>query len=361
MSNEPFVISYSSSSGSGKITWRSPCSIELIKHFGEREHHLPLNSSLSMSLTEAFAEASIEYELIEALSSPGVHCSLDGLYDQDIVKSISSFVENAVIDVPILQHLRMNISARLSSVQLSDFFSITSVYSSLALCLCSIEENVNGSITGPMDFFKKSSYLARLGAGNACRSVYGGYVVWGKSDDYNEFSNFYANPLPFEVHPNFQQMEYAILEIALENNKFKDITSHSFMKAHPYAGGRFDQARNNLNKLLSALKSGDHTTFVEVVEDEALSLRAIMMSSSKDAILLKPESITIIEEIRSFRNNTHIPLCFTLDTSPNIHLLYPAVNKEQVSAFVQKDLIFYCESKRILYDRIGKGTERVQF
>jgi diphosphomevalonate decarboxylase len=359
MTNEPFVISYSSSTGSGKIGWRSPYSLELIKHFGEREHRLPANPSLSMTLSEAFADVSVEYGFIETLSLPGVHCSLQGINDPDTEKKICSFVENAVVDIPVLKNLRMNINARVTPLHSSQSISLSPLYSSLALCLCSIEENINGTVTGPMDFYRKSSYLARLGSGNACRSVYGGYVTWGKSDDFAEFSNFYAHPFPFEVHPVFQQMEYNLLIISSEARKITDVTGHKLMKGHPYSGGRSDQARSNLNKLIQVLQSGDTNAFVSIIENEASSLHAMIMSSPEDVILLKPETIAIIERVRLFRDKNQVPVCFTLNASPNVHLLYPGTCKDQVSAFVEKELLSFCENKKMLSDRIGKGPEKI--
>ncbi len=359
MSKQSFVISYSSSIGAGKVTWRSPYNIELVKHFGKREHNLPANPSLSISLSEACTETSIEYEFIEALNSAGVNCLLEGNDDATFTKCISAFIENVVIDIPILNRLRMNISSKRTLPYLSGGYSLASVFSSLALCLCSIEEKINGSITGTMDFYRKASYLARFGSGTACRSVYGGYVVWGDSDDYRDFSNLYAHPFPFEVHPIFQQMEYNILMVSPENKKITDLTETTMVKTHAYSSGRFDEARNNLSTLIRTLQSGDIDAFIKIVENEALSLHAFLISSLEEGILLKPESNAIIEKIRLFRRETQIPVCFTLDIGPNIHLLFPSAYKDQIASLVKNDLLSFCEGKKVFSDCIGKGPEQL--
>ena len=52
--------------------------------------------------------------------------------------------------------------------------------SALALCLMSIEKQLNSEITDVF-FNQKASFLARLGSGSACRSIEGDLIVWGKT------------------------------------------------------------------------------------------------------------------------------------------------------------------------------------
>jgi len=46
------------------------------------------------------------------------------------------------------------------------------------------------------------------------------------------------------------------------------------------------------------------------------------MNSEPSFILMHPNTLKIIALIRDFRKQTAIPVCFTLDAGPNIHLLY---------------------------------------
>jgi len=44
-----------------------------------------------------------------------------------------------------------------------------------------------------------------------------------------------------------------------------------------------------------------------------------MMTSDPYFLLMKPNTISIIEKIWEFRKETEIQACFTLDAGPNIH------------------------------------------
>ena len=49
----------------------------------------------------------------------------------------------------------------------------------------------------------------------------------------------------------------------------------------------------------------------------------MMMTSMPYFILMKPNTLEIINKIWKFRNETQIPVCFTLDAGANVHVLYP--------------------------------------
>ena len=94
------------------------------------------------------------------------------------------------------------------------------------------------------------------------------------------------------------------------------------MNNHPYSEKRFKSANENISKLKDILKSGNLTDFCELVENEALTLHALMMTSSPSYILMKPNTLQVITKVREFRIKHKIPLCFTLDAGANICLLY---------------------------------------
>jgi diphosphomevalonate decarboxylase len=357
--NNSFSVSYASGQISGKITWKCPSNIALIKYWGKRERQLPSNPSLSFSLTECLTETSIDYEFIEALVTPATHFNFNGKPNPKFQQRVSAFIEDRIIDIPDISHVRMEIQSKNTFPHSTGIASSASAFGALALCLCSIEEKINGSVTGSMDFFRKASYLARLGSGSACRSIYGGYTVWGDSEVFTDFSNLYAQPLPFNIHPEFKDLQDTILVVSSEEKALSSSAGHELMKGHPYASGRYNQAQHNLNSLITALRTGDADLFVSVVENEALSLHALIMSSVTNIMLLKPASISIIEKITRLRKETKIPVCYTIDAGPNIHMLYPAQYKDKIDPFIASELIPLCSENQVIFDHIGKGPEQI--
>ena len=361
MSSKPLLISYSSSNACEKVTWRCGTNIALIKHFGKRERQLPSNPSLRMTLSEVCVETTVEFEFIEAIRFPGVHFTYEGINNESFNKRVSSFIDNLILDIPILSRLRMEITSRNTMPNSDGVIMPSYVFSSLALCLCSIEEKFEGigTVTGNKDFFQKASYLARLGSGGACRSVYGGYVIWGDSEEHPTFSNLFGAPYPFDVHPTFQNLQDTILIVDNGRKNISNQVYHTHIKSHPDALIRFGQARKNFKLLLKALQTGEINVFIKVVEAEALSIIEMLRSASGGDTILAPASLAIIDKITNFRNDTGIPVCFTFDIGPNIHLLYPEAYKKDVLSFVNEQLLSYCEDGTVIYDRIGHKPEKL--
>ena len=128
---------------------------------------------------------------------------------------------------------------------------------------------------------------------------------------------------------------------------------------HPFASNRFLQASNNLDSLLPIMKSGDIDAFIKIVELEALSLHAMMMTSTPYFILIKPNTLEIIQRIWDFRMSQKIPICFTLDAGANVHLLYPLEYKRHVLSFIDTDLKSFCENEQYLIDQVGQGARKL--
>jgi diphosphomevalonate decarboxylase len=79
------------------------------------------------------------------------------------------------------------------------------------------------------------------------------------------------------------------------------------------------------------------------------------MTSLPDGLLLQPNTLGIVAEIRLFRESTGMDLFFTIDAGPNVHLIYYEEQRKQVVQFVQDRLLRYCENGQWIDDKIGAG------
>ena len=84
------------------------------------------------------------------------------------------------------------------------------------------------------------------------------------------------------------------------------------MHDHPFADERFEQARTRLTELIPVLESGDLPAFISIVEREALSLHSMMMTSKPYFVLMKPNTLEIINKVWQFRQETASNLCPTV-------------------------------------------------
>jgi diphosphomevalonate decarboxylase len=83
----------------------------------------------------------------------------------------------------------------------------------------------------------------------------------------------------------------------------------------------------------------------------------MMMTSADYYLLMRPNTIAVIEKIFAFREQSKVPICFTLDAGPNIHLLYPEVYKTEVENFIRHELSDLVKS--IIFDRVGQGPKKL--
>jgi diphosphomevalonate decarboxylase len=185
-------------------------------------------------------------------------------------------------------------------------------------------------------------------------------ALWGATDCYKDSSDEYAVSLADDIHPVFKTYRDSILIVSGEQKSVSSRAGHALMEGNPYAPARYAKANDNIKTLLAALKSGDLDTFINITESEALQLHALMMCSNPSYILMKPNTLNLINEIREFRQETKIPLCFTLDAGPNVHLLYPENEAEKVEYYIKNVLADYCDRDRWIADHVGEGPKKLQ-
>jgi len=89
-----------------------------------------------------------------------------------------------------------------------------------------------------------------------------------------------------------------------------------------------------------------------LVESEALSLHAMMMTSSPYFILMQPNTLQVIEKIWEFRKKENVHLGFTLDAGANVHLLYPESSAAMVRPFIDSQLLPFCHTNKVIHDQI---------
>ncbi len=344
-----------------EIKWRSPSNIALVKYWGKRDFQLPMNPSLSITLSKSFTDTSLTYVKKENKS---VGLSFEFYFEDKrnpaFECKVRNWLELARPYQTFLEDYELKVDSSNSFPHSAGIASSASSFSALALCLCSMEKELTSDISGFDSFEKKATYLARLGSGSAARSVFGEFVVWGKSDLVIGSSDEFATPLDFHVHEKFRDLCDSILVVSSKTKSVSSTKGHRMMLTNPYAELRYTTAELNFSKLLNALKSGDTEGFVKVTENEALNLHAMFLTSSPGYILALPGTLEIINKIRQFRNTTGLFLCFTLDAGPNVHLIYPKSIQSRVHEFIRSELMPHCENGLWIDDEIGRGPERIE-
>jgi len=345
---------YSKSLRSGKITVQSPSNIALVKYWGKFGEQLPQNASVSFTLSNCRTNTTIHYAPKENAGFQ-FDVFLDGKREQGFEPKIQKFFERIKTYVPFINDYSFRIETSNSFPHSSGIASSASGMSALAIGLVKMEGMLQED--SMCLNHKKASFLARLGSGSAARSLEGPLVVWGAHPEIEGSSNLYGTAYDKLVHDNFTQYQDTILLVDKGEKQVSSTVGHNLMHDHPYAQQRFATANKNLTQLISIFESGDLSAFMEVVESEALQLHAMMMTSSPNFILMKPNTLEIIHRIWEFRKETQCPVCFTLDAGANVHVLYPQAVKEMARAFIESELAGFCKNGSFIHDEVGMGAK----
>ncbi|MBT8277365.1 MAG: diphosphomevalonate decarboxylase [Bacteroidia bacterium] len=360
MTEKDFILeSYPLTLSSGQYCWSSPSNIALVKYWGKKEEQIPENPSVSFTLDACKTTTKLSFNKKGGLdNSYSFSVTFEGAEQDNFKPKIQTFFERVESYLPFLKAYHFEIETSNTFPHSSGIASSASGMSALALCLMSLEKELNPEMSSEY-FRRKSSFLARLGSGSASRSIEGELVVWGAHKEIPESSNLYGTKYPFEVHNNFKDFHDTILLVDKGEKQVSSTVGHKLMFEHPFADERFKQGHKNLSKLIKIFKNGDLPSFIKIVESEALTLHAMMMTSHPYFILMKPNTLKIINKIWEFREETGLYICFTLDAGANVHLLYPENQAVQIYEFIKNELVAYCQNGHYICDRIGFGAKQL--
>lgn len=339
---------------SGQVHWRCPSNLAIVKYWGKHGVQLPRNPSISLTLDAAYTDTQMAYAP-KATGGISLDFTFEGQPRPAFQAKMVRFLDQLRPIFPFVEQLHFTVASHNSFPHSAGIASSASSMAALALCLCSVEQALFGTLADEGAFMQKASYIARLGSGSASRSVYGVAAMWGASDAVADASDLYAIPFAHRVHEVFKGFHDTILIASRGEKSVSSTAGHQLMEGNIYAASRYEQARNRCRDLADILVQGDVTAFGEMAEDEALTLHALMMCSKPSYMLMRPASLEMIERVRAYRQDTGQALYFSLDAGPNLHLLYPHEIHGEVSAFIASDLAPLCEDGFYIEDRVGDG------
>ncbi|KUY17115.1 diphosphomevalonate decarboxylase [Elizabethkingia miricola] len=327
-----------------------PSNIALIKYWGKYENQIPANPSISYTLNHCRTNTTMEFSEGEDFS---VQTFLAGNEELKFAEKIEKYFKNIEQYLPWILKGKYVIRTENTFPHSSGIASSASGFGAIAKCLMQLDAIFSGN-TSEEELLKKASFLARLGSGSACRSLYNGLVVWGNTKEVEGSSDLYAVQYPNdEIHPVFKNFNDWVLLIHEGEKSVSSTVGHGLMKTNPYAERRFQEAHENFAKLKNILKTGDLEGFIKLTEHEALTLHAMMMMSDPAFILMKTGTLEVINKIWDFRRITGLPLFFTLDAGANVHLLFPNdIESDKIKIFIQQELLPFTQKGGVVKDEM---------
>ena len=318
-------VTFDSSLAPNSAVAKANVNIALIKYWGKRDEQLilPYTSSLSLTLSDLYATTSVHFD--ESLSADFV--TLDGseLPTDDstrlrVVAMLDLVREKAGISTKakVVSHNHVPIAAGLAS----------SASGSAALAAAA-------SYAAGLDLTPRElSRLARRGSGSACRSIFGGFVLWNKGEDdetsYAEpiadlFAETADKPLSASL-PAQKNLNPAMIVVTLDRSK-KPISSRTAMRRTVETSPAYmpwvEQSKKDLAFALDAIRVGSIEQLGEVMEQNSLGMHETMRKANPPVNYLTDKTYAVLDAVRSMRE-CGWPVWATMDAGPNVKVLTDA-------------------------------------
>lgn len=300
-----------------KATARAPANIAFIKYWGKADEtlRLPLNDSISMNLSGAYTVTTVEFSK---------HFQKD-----TVVLSGDKFSE--VETARVIKGLDL-IRKRAGSVQKATVVtkntfpkgagSAASASGFAALMLAGF------AALGVTMSEKELTIFARMGSGSACRSIPDGFVVWKKGDS-NETS--YAYSL---YPPDYWDVRDILVIVDSRMKKVSTTEGMETVTTSLHLTARLAAIPERMNDIKQAIREKDFSRFGEITEEDCLGMHMVMQTQNPPLFYWNATTKIITDAVRGWRKHG-LPVYFTIDAGPNVHLLCEGKDEERLLAAVK--------------------------
>ncbi|MEN4013509.1 MAG: diphosphomevalonate decarboxylase [Chloroflexota bacterium] len=286
--------------------------IAFIKYWGNRDDALriPLNGSISMNLDGLTSQTSVRFD-------PGLTADRFTLNRQiqfeKPLQRVSTFLD--------IIRMKAGIPWYAEVVSENNFPTGAGIASSAAAFAAL---SLAASRAAGLDLSEREySALARRGSGSASRSVPGGFVEWlaGSRDD-----DSYAFSI---APPDHWDLVDCIAVVQRGHKKTGSTEGHALAPTSPLQAARITDAPRRLEICRRAILERDFDTFAEIVELDSNLMHAVMMTSMPPLFYWTETSLKLMKLIPDWRREG-LPVCYTLDAGPNVHILCLETTLEEV-------------------------------
>lgn len=315
-------------------TAQSHPNIAFIKYWGDRDPllHLPASGSISMNLDGLHSRTRVTFD--PALAADQL--ILDG-------KTMSGASLTRVSN--LLERVRQMAGLRQFAEVASDnnfpmgagIASSASAFAALSLAAATA---AGLTLDEP-----ELSRLARTGSGSACRSVPPGFVEWQAGNDD-------ASSYAFSIaRPDYWNLTDCIAIVSRAHKHTGSSEGHTLAESSPLQAARLEGAAQRLELCRQAILERDFDALTEVVELDCNLMHAVMMTSTPPLLYWQPATLAVMRAVVNWRLDG-LPVCYTIDAGPNVHVLCPG----QYAAQVKAQLGQVPGVERVLMARPGGAT-----
>ncbi len=299
-----------------KTTVVAPANIAFIKYWGARdlERALPFNRSISMTLerctsictAEVIAEEKDQVWLAE---TDGGFRPPEPEFDQRVRYHLDRMREWAKTDA------RFWVATRNSFPSAAGLASSASGFAALTIAAA----GALGKESTPVE---ELSRLARSsGSGSAARSLYGGFVEWPGQDI--DLSGDKADAQSYALQladADYWDLRDVIAVVEIGPKAVSSIDGHRLALTSPYFERRQELIPERLRLVREAIEDRDLDRLGPILEEEAVDLHLIAMSSRPPIHYWSPGTLAVLRAVRELRQEG-LSAWATLDAGANVHVI----------------------------------------
>jgi diphosphomevalonate decarboxylase len=322
-----------------KVSVTAPSNIAFVKYWGARDldEALPVNASISMTLSECVTVTTVEYvegtdirDRIEIVRQDGTLEPPSPVFHERASRHLGRIRRWAT------RQGGFRVVTRNSFPTGSGIASSASGFAALTLA-------ASRALNLDLTLAERSSLARMSGSGSAARSVLGGYVEWSSKGD----AAGHAVEIAPASHWDLRDV------IAVVDRGEKDVSSlegHRRASSSPHYEARLRLLPDRIEATRRAVAERDLAVLGPVLEEEAVELHLIAMSSKPPIFYWKSGTLEVLETLRRLRGEG-LEAWATMDAGANVHVICPPR--------AEGDVLRALEGVRgvaaVLLDGVGEG------
>ena len=295
-----------------KITAIAPSNIAFIKYWGKSDSllRIPTNPSISMNLSAATTTTTVEFS--DEFSQDTVTL-IDGEFSQSEKQKVIAHLDR------IRQFAKTTTKAKVvtknSFPKGAGAASSASGFAALTLAGC---------LAAGMSLKEKElTILARIGSGSACRSIPDGFVKWASGSTSEE-------SFAYSLYPaGYWDLRDILIVV---DDKEKAVTTTAGMEASatsPFWQERLKTVSGRIARIEQALATKDFRLLGATIEEECLDMHHVIQTQHPPIMYWNDSTKKIMNAVTIWRKSG-LPVYFTIDAGPNVHLVCQGVDEQAI-------------------------------
>ena len=326
---------------------RSAPNIALIKYWGNRDNTLriPAADSLSMTLDSPTLTITIDHANVLSVRSfdeKGVEKSLTQ-------KNIARFAGHLELTKAYLGKLGAPDALPSSlSVEIHSEIPPAIGLASSAAVFSALAKAIGGLLHEKLQLSDEQlSVIARLGSGSAARSMYGGYaaLLSGAGAEIDASSAVQIAP------ENHWLLHDIIIVPSQEEKKIGSTEGHAAAWTSSLFKERLSQMPRRNRECREAILAKDFEKLQHIAEEDALDMHRVMETQEPPLQYLSEETHRIIRDISHLRKSEKLPVLYTMDAGPTVHLICTDDAARTVHEFAEQQ-----KGCRVFETTVGSGA-----